>query len=260
MIRVIRNTLINWVIVTCLILFESTWIYTRHGLAGTQKGPFTNVRLTLASAAVIWLLAVFLPLLLSKTKITKTRLPARIGFFVTGFGYLNILRERVRYGDIGYYTEAAFRILKDQSLPDTYLYPPLWATLLSFPTPFVEDRILLIAWTVTLLSLFLFYFLLIRILEHYQFKAQFAALIATLFILLIKKLASPSEWMLFAAAYLIFLIPTFDYFPWSYERLAGMLIMLGLAWATLNRKDSHYFTAANPWPESLFISERQTST
>ena len=462
MIRVIRNTFISWVIVTCLILFESTWIYTRHGLAGfadfMQEGPFTNVPITLAAAAITWLLAGFLLLLLYKNKITKTTLPAWIGFFVTAFSYLNILRERVRYGDIGYYTEAAFSTLKDQSLPDTYLYPPLWATLLSFLAPFGEDGILLITWTANLLSLFLFYFLLIRILEHYQFKAQFAALIATLFILvnmpilrtlmyvqvnlhvinfiflgillskdrpflsalamalavhmkaspallilafllefnwkwltyfainillvtaftvalyglnpyfdfinnflllnaprslslhdnsfdsvigitlsyinaspfivrilvylakgttalaalilsfkartffpekeigakifnsivplflamtlfspliwehhgifltlpfilLIKKLESPAEWMLFAAAYLfIFLIPTFDYFPWSYERLAGMLITLGLTWVTLNRKDSRYFTAANQWAESLFISERQTST
>ena len=84
MIRVIRNTFISWVIVTCLILFESTWIYTRHGLAGfedfMQEGPFTNVPITLAAAAITWLLAGFLLLLLYKNKITKTTLPAWVGF------------------------------------------------------------------------------------------------------------------------------------------------------------------------------------
>ena len=461
MIRVIRNALFSWIIVTCLIIFESTWIYVRNGLAGfsafMQEGPYTNVPLTLASVAITWLLAGFLLLLLFKNKITKTTLIGWIGFFVIAISYLNILRERVRYGDIAYYTEAAFSIIKGQSLPDTYLYPPLWATLLSFLTPFGENGILLIAWVANLLSLFLFYFLLRRILEHYQFKPQFAALIATLFILvnmpvlrtlmyvqvnfhvinfiflgillykdrpflsalamalavhlkaspvllilafllefnwkwltyfainillitaftvanngfnpyfdfinnflslnvprslslhdnsfdsiigitlsyvranpsivrilvylakgttaliaiilslktktyfpekengsrifnsiiplfiamtifspliwehhgifitlpfllLIKKLESPAEWTLFGIAYLfVFLIPTFDYFPWSYERLPGMLILLGLAWVTVKRNDSHYFSTFNNWAESLIVSERQIS-
>jgi hypothetical protein len=80
------------------------------------------------------------------------------------------------------------------------------------------------------------------------------------FLLLIKKLESPAEWTLFGISYLfVFLIPTFDYFPWSYERLPGMLILLALAWATVKRNDSQYFSTFNQWAESLTVSERQIS-
>lgn len=48
------------------------------------------------------------------------------------FVYLQILRERFRYGDYHYYLEAATALANGQPLPDTYLYLPLWATLLQF--------------------------------------------------------------------------------------------------------------------------------
>jgi uncharacterized membrane protein len=93
------------------------------------------------------------------------------------------LRERVRYGDIDYYTQAAFALIRNQPLPDTYFYPPLWATLLSFLTPLGENGILLASWIANVLSFLLFYFLLHRTLELYQFKPYAAALTATLFLL-----------------------------------------------------------------------------
>ena len=130
-----------------------------------------------------WLLTGFLLWLIFTERITKNNVLTWAGFFIVAFLYINILRERVRYGDIDYYTQAAFALINDKPLPDSYLYPPLWATLLSFLTALGEEGILLIAWIANVLSLFLFYFLLHRILEHYQFKPNAAALIATLFIL-----------------------------------------------------------------------------
>ena len=454
MIRAIRNAWIGWITLTSLIILESLWIYTRNGLEGfqafMQESPFTNIPITLASVTIAWGLTGFLLVLILKNRITKANLLTWSGFFLIAFSYVNILRERVRYGDVEYYIEAAFSIFNHQPLPDTYLYPPLWATLLSFLTPLGEDGILLACWVANVLSLFLFYFLLHRILEQYQFKPQAAALITTgfmlvnmpilrtlmyvqvnihvinfvfmailfykdrpflsalmmalavhfkaspavlvlafllefnwkwlayfavnmvlvagftfifygitpyldfinnffllnaprtlslrdnsfdsaigvtlayfraqpavvhllvylakgitalaamvlsfrmrlfypekesgtrafnsiiplflamtlfspliwehhgifitlPFLLLLRKLNSPAEWIWFGAVYLfVFLVPTFDYFPWSYERLIGMLILLALTRVTAQRNDSNYFIAFNHWAEGIF--------
>lgn len=186
--RMIGSSLLSWWIITALILFECVWIFSRHGAAGfsavVQDGPFTNLPITLASVAIAWLLAGFLLWLILVGRITRVTSLAWAGFFLIAFLYLNIMRERVRYGDISYYVEAAFALVKHQPLPDTYLYSPLWATLLSFLTGFGEDGILLICWIANFLALSLFYFLVIRTLERYQFNTYAAALTTTLFILI----------------------------------------------------------------------------
>ncbi|HLO15623.1 MAG TPA: glycosyltransferase family 87 protein [Anaerolineales bacterium] len=454
MMRTIRTALICWGVITGLILFEFIWVYSRHGLSGfenfMQEAPYTQIPITLASVAMTWLLAGFLLWLLLTGRITKATSLSWAGFFIIAFLYLNVLRERVRYGDIDYYTQAAFALLKHKPLPDTYFYPPLWATLLSFLTPFGENGILLVAWIANVLSLLLFYFLLQRTLELYQFKPYAAALTTILFVLvnmpvlrtfmyvqvnfhvmnfillslilykgqpflsalmlalavhfkaspvvlvfpfllefnwkwltwfvvnmvliagftiaiygvspyydfinnflfisaphglsmhdssfdsaigmtlsylrvdfsiirilvllakgitalvvvfscvrsrgffsngesqarlfdsiiplfvgmtllsplvwehhalfltlpfllLLKKLESPGEWILYGTVYLlVFLTPTFDYFPWSYGRLLGILILLGLLWSTSKRIQNTFFAAFNAWAESLF--------
>jgi hypothetical protein len=460
--RTIRNALIFWGAITGLIIFEFIWIYSRHGLAGfeafMQEAIYTQIPITLASVALTWMLAGFLLWLLLTGKITRATSLTWAGFFLIAFLYLNILRERVRYGDIDYYTQAAFALIENQPLPDTYFYPPLWATLLSFLTPLGEDGILLVTWIANVLSLLLFYFLLHRTLELYQFKPYAAALVTTGFILLnmpvirtfmyvqvnfhvmnfillsllfyerrpflsalllafavhfkaspailvlafllernwrwlgwftvsmiliaafpfaiyginpylnfinnflfinaqqgwsmhdssfdsaigmtlsylradfsivralvlfakaitaiaviylsvrakgffsngegkgnpfnsiiplfvgmtllsplvwehhaifltlpflllLKKLDSPAEWTLYGVVYLlVFLTPTFDYFPWSYGRLVGILILLGLLWKTHARSMNTFFPIFNAWAESLFSSKIQPKT
>ncbi|HMB24254.1 MAG TPA: glycosyltransferase family 87 protein, partial [Anaerolineales bacterium] len=412
----------------------------------------------LASAALTWLLAGFLLWLIFTNRITKDTGLFWAGFFILAFLYINILRERIRYGDIDYYTQAAFALIKNEPLPDTYFYPPLWATLLSFLAPLGEDGILLIAWIANVLSFLLFYLLLHRTLELYQFKPGAAALATTLFLLvnmpvirtfmyvqvnfhvmnfillslllyrdrpllsalvlalaihfkaspavlalafllqfnwkwilsfafslilvalfpiafygispyvdfinnflfisapsglsmhdssfesavgttlsfvrasptlvrilvllakgtvaaiviflcartrgffsrqeskaqpfdaiiplfvgmtllsplvwehhalfltlpfllLLKKLESPAEWMSYGIAYLlVFLIPVFDYFPWSYGRLPGILFLLFLLWASRDRNDNTLFPVFNTWAESLFSVKAETKT
>jgi hypothetical protein len=79
------------------------------------------------------------------------------------------------------------------------------------------------------------------------------------FLLLLKKLESPTEWLLYGCVYLlVFLMPTFDYFPWSYGRLVGMLILLALLWITQNRSNNTFFPIFNAWSESLFSGKPQT--
>jgi hypothetical protein len=187
MIRTVRNALIGWGLITVLIISQFIWIYSRHGFAGfdafMQEAIYTHIPTTLASVAMTWLLAGFLLWLILAGKITKATGLSWTGFFLIAFLYLNVLRERVRYGDIDYYTQAAFALIRNNPLPDTYFYPPLWATLLSFLTPLGENGILLVAWTANVLSLLLFYLLLQRVLTLYQFSSSAAALTSALFIL-----------------------------------------------------------------------------
>jgi hypothetical protein len=51
------------------------------------------------------------------------------------------------------------------------------------------------------------------------------------FLVLLKKLDTPSAWAFFGFAYFFeFLLPAFDFFPWSYGRLAAPLVCLWLMW------------------------------
>jgi hypothetical protein len=67
------------------------------------------------------------------------------------------------------------------------------------------------------------------------------------FLLLLKRIQTPSEWIWFGTAYLLeFLLPTFDFFPWSYGRLIAPLIVLWLMWKTARSdKDGNWFVSAN---------------
>lgn len=185
--KVFRNALTIWALLTLLILAQCIWIYTRNGWNGfqayVQESPFTFIPLALASAGFVWLLAGLLLWLIYTNRIHRENLLSWAGFFLVAISYLNILRERVRYGDIGYYIEAAFKIFEHQPLPDTYIYPPLWAVLLSLLTPLGEDGILIVCWIANIFSLFAFYYLLHRMLEHYQFSSNAAAIITALFML-----------------------------------------------------------------------------
>jgi hypothetical protein len=64
------------------------------------------------------------------------------------------------------------------------------------------------------------------------------------FLLFLKRLESPAEWSWFALAYFLqFLLPTFDFYPWSYGRLLAPLILLGLILQSKN--GSGYFMKWN---------------
>jgi hypothetical protein len=81
------------------------------------------------------------------------------------------------------------------------------------------------------------------------------------FLLLLKKLESPAEWIWYGVVYLlVFLTPTFDYFPWSYGRLLGILILLALLWKTNQRSNNTFFPLFNTWAEALFDSKVQAET
>ncbi|HMX89701.1 MAG TPA: hypothetical protein PKD30_14405, partial [Saprospiraceae bacterium] len=134
-----RNTLLIWVILSIFVTLHLTAIYLRNGMAGLnlfiQEWPLSNLAVTLASTALTWILAGALLYMLANEKINKNNLWLTAGFFLVMFVYLQILRERFRYGDYHYYLEAATALANGQPLPDTYLYLPLWGTLLRFLVP-----------------------------------------------------------------------------------------------------------------------------
>jgi hypothetical protein len=77
--------------------------------------------------------------------------------------------------------------------------------------------------------------------------------VALSFLVMLKRLETPHEWLWFGFAYLLeFLLPTFDFFPWSFGRLAAPLIVLWQMWRTLPRSgDSALFSHLNLWFEQL---------
>jgi hypothetical protein len=69
------------------------------------------------------------------------------------------------------------------------------------------------------------------------------------FLLLLKRLDTPGQWTWFGLAYLLeFIVPTFDFYPWSYGRMVAPLICLWLMWR-LSAKNTSIEAAG---PSSLF--------
>ena len=182
-----KRALFIWGGVTLLVLANILFIGLRWGAEGfaifVREGVYTHLPTTLASVVITWLLAGWFIYLLQARKFNASNAFTWIGFFLVAFLYLNILRERFRFGDISYYIEAATQLFKDQSLPHSYFYPPLWATLIEFLIPLGEDGVLLVAWIFNVISTFAFYFLLHRVLERYGFSPRLAALVTTVFML-----------------------------------------------------------------------------
>jgi len=183
-----QNTFRIWVVVTFLVLVSVLAIYLRNGMVGLnlfiQEWPLSNLAVTLASASLTWILAGALLYLLANEKINKDNLWLTAGFFLVMFLYLQILRERFRYGDYHYYLEAATALANGQPLPDTYLYLPLWGTLLQFIVSLGDQGVMITLWTVNVIAFGSFYLLLISVLQCYNFSQNLAIVITALFLLI----------------------------------------------------------------------------
>lgn len=177
----------SWIGLTLLVSASLVAIYLRNGTAGLnlfiQQWPLSNLVVTLASTTITWFLLGALIYLWANEKINAGNVFFVAGFFLVLFLYLGILRERFRYGDYAYYIEAATALLNNQTLPDTYLYLPLWATLLQFIVPLGDQGVLAFLWTMNIIMLGLFYVLLVRVLERYGHSNRLAVTITVLFML-----------------------------------------------------------------------------
>jgi hypothetical protein len=74
-------------------------------------------------------------------------------------------------------------------------------------------------------------------------------LLSLSYLVLLRGVSSAGAWLWYGFAYFLeFLMPTFDFFPWSYGRLLSPLIWLGLAWrASRTPLPSRAFVRANEW-------------
>jgi hypothetical protein len=184
----LQKTFHIWLGLTFLIIASLIAIYLRNGMDGInlfiQQWPLSDLSITLASVSLTWILLGVLIHLLTSEKINKDNVWVIVGFFLILFLYLNIFRERFRYGDYHYYLEAATALANGQTLPDTYLYLPLWATLLQFIVPLGDSGVLTVLWVFNIIALSTFYFLLIHILQKYNFSQHLATFITILFLLI----------------------------------------------------------------------------
>ncbi len=187
MTRSSRIALGIWAAITLMVAASVLAIYLWQGTAGLnlfiQHWPLTDLPTALASVTLTWLLAGLFLYLLQAGRITKSNVLAVSGFFIVCWTYLNFLREHFRYGDYTYYLEAATALFNHQHLPDTYFYPPFWATLLQYIAPLGDEPFLLVLWLLNFFSLMAFFVLLLRVLERYGFSPRLAALTTTLFML-----------------------------------------------------------------------------
>jgi len=177
-----------WIGLTLLTIASVIAIYSRNGQAGLnlfiQQWPLSNLVVTLEATAITWLCVGAILYMLATEKINSGNVLLIAGFFVMIILYMGILRERFRYGDYAYYIEAATALRNHQPLPDTYLYLPLWATLLQFIVPLGDQGVLAILWPLNIIALGGFYLLLIRVLEQYNFSKNIAVIVAFLFMLI----------------------------------------------------------------------------
>jgi len=184
----LRTAFIAWIGISASVVASVIAIYLRNGVAGlnlyVQQWPLSNLAITLASTVLTWISVGAILYLLVNEKINAKNVFFVVGFFLVILVYLNILRERFRYGDYAYYIEAATALLKNQPLPDTYFYLPLWATILQVILPLGDQGVLLILWILNILALGLFYVLLVQLLERYGFFNRFAVSVTVLFMLI----------------------------------------------------------------------------
>jgi hypothetical protein len=185
--RSARIALLTWAALSLLVAASLWVIHLRLGSKGLavfiQEPPLMNLPVTLASVALLWLSAGVLLYLLQSQRVNSSNVFSVSGFFILCWVYLNILSERLRYGDYTYYWDAATRMYANQPLPGSYFYPPLWATLLQFLVPAGPDAFFMVLWLLDFLAFVAFYFLLQRVLERYGFTPRYAVLVAAVFML-----------------------------------------------------------------------------
>jgi hypothetical protein len=87
-----------------------------------------------------------------------------------------------------------------------------------------------------------------RVWEHH------GMFLALSFLVLLKTLSKETDWFLFIlASFFEFIIPTFDFYPWSYVRMIAPLVILWLLWMMSRRdRETKIFDYFNGWANSIF--------
>ncbi len=148
-----------------------------------QEGPISDIALTFYAAAAAWLVLGGFVVLLALGRIDSGNALTAACFLAVSLLYVGFIRERVRYGDVGDYVNAARSLVKGEHLPARYLYPPLWATLLRGLVRHGTRAVFDVLWILNLLSLFALFFLLRATMRRYGFSDRLASLATAGFLL-----------------------------------------------------------------------------
>jgi hypothetical protein len=179
--------LIAWLVITILVMLSLLGIYQWKGQGGLEiiltTGPHSKFWLTFMSVILSWLLGGLALALVWSGRIHARSVLSWAGFFLVSLLFLNILRERLQYGDLTSYILGATNLYNGEPFDVLYIYPPFWATLLKPLVPLGEEAFLNVLWALNVLSLMAFYWLLHKVLERYGFSPRLAALTVTVFML-----------------------------------------------------------------------------
>lgn len=166
--------------VTASLLLYTLTILVFQGKGGFQtifqKGPISDVPMTLFYAVSAWLLFGSVLVILRKKDLTKENLIVYSAFFINAFLYLNVLREKISYGDFWDYINAAANFSAGEPIHQRYLYPPFWATILQPFLPLGRDSMTVLLKAVNYASLLLFFVLLYRVCRRFGMSKTFSAL------------------------------------------------------------------------------------
>ncbi|HEY2979591.1 MAG TPA: glycosyltransferase family 87 protein [Anaerolineales bacterium] len=178
---------IGWIVASGLIAASVIATYAWKGAHGLDAialtGPFSKFWLTIFAATHTWLLGGLLLWLLKSGRIDRDNAFTWAGFFLVSFLYINLLRERLDYGDLHAYFLGASNLYRGEPLDSLYIYPPFWAMLLKPLVPYGENVFLYATWNLNVLMMMAFYFLLHNVLRRYDFSTRLAAVAVTLFML-----------------------------------------------------------------------------
>lgn len=169
---------------TSFIIISTLWL-NRIGAFELfiRLGPYSILGQNLASALIVWLLFGLTIFLVYKQQIHKENIIVYAGFLLVSLFYINLLRERIVFGDLEYYIDAATQLYKNKPLPAGYLYPPFWAVVLEPFVRFGKPGLLLTSWLFNIASVAALYFVLIAALKQYGVSIRMAAMTTTLFLL-----------------------------------------------------------------------------
>ena len=175
-----KKALIVYCLITAAVIATVVGIYLWGGEKGfaafIESGPITDLSMALFYAAAAWILFGVFLLLAAGEKITRSNVYVVVAFFFVAFIYLNFLRERMLFGDVIAYIDAAFNLYHNQSIHPRYLYPPFWATLLQFFVPLGREAMADLIKVLNYISLLVFYWLLYGTCRRFQISEKVSAL------------------------------------------------------------------------------------
>ncbi|HEY6072073.1 MAG TPA: hypothetical protein VIV15_01480, partial [Anaerolineales bacterium] len=148
--RIARAALAAWGVLSALIALSVLGMYAWKGHAGLDvilvTGPLSKFWLTFMALILAWLLGGLALWLMAARRIHAGNALSWMGFFFVSFLYLNLLRERLEYGDLASYILGATNLYHGEPFDSLYIYPPFWAMLLKPLVPLGEQAFLYVLW------------------------------------------------------------------------------------------------------------------